>query len=138
MNPWAVPHCPARSLSFWDEPQGPAMPNCSWDVLGLVNLMSPSYHLLAFSAGWELRGGEMVGGRESPGMREAAKCRLAGELGTAAVPGGWGHLVAGDNVDTPRLNLQWEADPLRQDTTGLNSVPPTVLSKMSLDWKHTR
>lgn len=40
---------------------------------GLSHLVSLLYHLLPFSAGWELRGGEVVGGRESPGRREVAK-----------------------------------------------------------------
>lgn len=117
MNPWAVPQRPAESSSFWDESQGLAMPNrFGFPGVGAVGVSPPQTHLPchlpAFSAGWGLWGGQMVGARENPGMKEVAKSHPAGELGTAGIPEGWWHLVAGDNEDTLHLNLWWEEDPL--------------------------
>ena len=85
MNPRAVPHSPAQSSSFWDESRGPAMQNLFWGVtsppfsLGAVHLLSPPYHLLPLSAGWEACVGEMVGGRECPGVRGGLPGRGAGK-----------------------------------------------------------
>ena len=79
----------------------------------------------------------MVGGRESPGMREVAKSRPARELGTASVPEGWWHLVAGGDEDSPEFAAGGRS-PASQDTTGLKPPHPALPAELFLNWNHTR
>jgi len=98
------------------------------------HLRLPCHHLPAFSAGWELRDGEMVGGEVLGGERWP-RAPPQGEVGTAVVPAGWWHLVAGDSDDTPHLNLRQEADPPPvRAGQGLN-CPPTLPPKLSPNWE---